>query len=52
MAKPAISTPTRIKIGGVEVVVRPQPQKGTIPESLLRKAVIKAVAAEHPVRKS
>ncbi len=46
------SAPTRIKIGGVEMMLRPQPQKGTIPERLLRRAVMKAVASEQPSRKN
>ncbi|MCF7789053.1 MAG: hypothetical protein K9N47_23215 [Prosthecobacter sp.] len=51
MAKQSTASPTRIKIGGVEMVLRPQPQKGTISETLLRKAVMKAVAAEQPAKK-
>ncbi|MFO1484994.1 MAG: hypothetical protein U1F71_16665 [Verrucomicrobiaceae bacterium] len=52
MARHPVPPPTRIKIGGVEIVLRPQPQKGSIPENLLRRAVMKAVASEHPVKKS
>lgn len=52
MAKQPQASPTRIKIGGVEMVLRPQTQKGTIPDDLLRKAVMKAVASEQPVKKS
>ena len=47
MAKEGVTTASRIKIGGVEVVLRPQPQKGTIPEVRLRSAVAKAVASEN-----
>jgi hypothetical protein len=52
MAKTIASAPTRIKIGGVEMLLRPQPQKGTIPESRLRRAVMKALASEQPARKN
>ena len=52
MAKTIASAPTRIKIGGVEMMLRPQPQRGTIPESRLRRAVQKAVASEQPARKN
>ncbi len=51
MAKQSSASPTRIKIGGVEVVLRPQPQKGTIPEARLRSAVMKGIAAEHPSKR-
>lgn len=51
MAKQFVSAPTRIKIGGVEMVLRPQPQKGTISEARLRRAVVKAVAAEQSTNK-
>ncbi len=52
MAKQSSASPTRIKIGGVEMVLRPQKQKGNIPEDRLRRAVLKAVAAEQPSKKS
>ena len=51
MAKPSVSAPTRIKIGGVEIVLSPQRQKGTIPDDLLRKAVMKAITAEQPAKR-
>lgn len=35
---------TVIQIGGVKVVVRPQPQRGQVSESRLRKAVRAAIA--------
>lgn len=51
MAKQPHTSPTRIKIGGVEMVLRPQTLKGTISDDRLRKAVMKAVAAEQLVKK-
>ena len=51
MPKAAVTSKTRIKIGGVEVVLRPQPQKGSISEARLRSAVAKAVASEHTSNK-
>lgn len=52
MTKTIASAPIRIKIGGVEMMLRPQPQKGTIPESRLRRAVMKALASEQATRKN
>ncbi len=46
MAKENRATQTRIKIGGVEVVLRPQPQKGHLSEASLRNAVSKAISSE------
>ncbi len=51
MAKKEDTSFTRIKIGGVEVLLRPQPQKGTIPEAKLRSAVEKALAHERASKK-
>jgi len=51
MAKQSSASPTRIKIGGVEMVLRPQPQKGTISEDRLRSAVMKGIAAEQPSKR-
>lgn len=51
MAKPTSNPHVRIKIGGVEMTLRPQPQKGKIPDDRLRRAVMKAVAAEQPAKK-
>jgi|GEM_PF-3453024 len=52
MAKQSSASSNRIKIGGVELVLRPQPQKGTISEDRLRSAVMKGIAAEQPSKKS
>lgn len=41
--KVAAKAGTRIKIGGVEVVVRPQPQKGQLSDKVLRNAVMRVV---------
>lgn len=46
MAKENDQPKTRIKIGGVEVVLRPQPQKGRLSATSLRSAVSKAVSTE------
>lgn len=51
MAKNSNSTHTRIKIGGVEVVMHPQPQKGRLSVTSLRSAVSKAVSSEKPNKK-
>jgi hypothetical protein len=46
MGRTSSITPTRIKIGGVEVLLQPQPQKGKLTEETLRRAVSKAVESE------
>jgi hypothetical protein len=45
MAAQAIAD-TRIKIGNVEVILRPQPGRGKISDARLRSAVAKALAHE------
>lgn len=46
MSKASEPSPTRIKIGGVEVILRRETRTGTIPEEDLRRAVAKAVALD------
>jgi hypothetical protein len=46
MAKPSNTSKTRIKIGGVEVVLLPERQKGKLSDQTLRSAVAKGLASK------